>query len=125
MPLHRIYTAKGVFSAEDKQAISERITKIYSILPKFYVVVVFLEVEPESFYIGGQPNARFVRVVSQHLARTQLEGRPEDVVVRAGLRGVPRVSAGVAAPCTQPPCLRPQCSPGGWCCMLVGAASVL
>lgn len=84
MPLHRIYSAKGLFSADDKQAISERITNVYSNLPKFYVVVVFLEVKPEDFYIGGQANARFVRLVSQHLAR-QYEGAGEDRVVRASL----------------------------------------
>ena len=42
MPLHRIYSAKGIFSAKEKEAISESITKIYSALPPFYVVVVFI-----------------------------------------------------------------------------------
>ena len=52
------------------QAIAERITAVYKILPKFYVVVVFIETDKDSFYIGGKPNDRFVRVVTQHVART-------------------------------------------------------
>ncbi len=39
-------------------------------LPKFYVVVVFIDTDLDSFYIGGKPNDRFVRIVTQHLART-------------------------------------------------------
>ena len=105
MPLHRIYSVKGVFSPEDKkvcgaqscsrsipcftsclsigrvavqmmiacsssQAIAERITTVYSVLPKFYVVLVFVDVDQDSFFIGGSHNDRFVRIVSQHLART-------------------------------------------------------
>ena len=42
MPLHRIYSAKGIFTADEKTAIAESITKIYSGLPPFYVVCVFL-----------------------------------------------------------------------------------
>jgi phenylpyruvate tautomerase PptA (4-oxalocrotonate tautomerase family) len=53
------------------QAIAQRVTELYGkFMPKFYVVVVFLDVEPDSFYIGGKSNTRFVRIVSQHLART-------------------------------------------------------
>ena len=112
MPLHRIYSVKGVFSADDKkvrfsaccprlqtpgmpclqdtrcaclahtmmecvidsaaQAIAEGITKVYDTLPlpKFYVVVVFIDTDLDSFFIGGKPNNRFVRIVTGHLART-------------------------------------------------------
>ena len=106
MPLHRIYSVKGVFSSEDKkvcgaescftsilpcftsclsngpeavhmmipssssQAIAERATTVYSVLPKLYVVVIFIDVDQDSFFIGGSHNDRFVRIVSQHLART-------------------------------------------------------
>ena len=42
MPLHRIYSAKGIFTADEKEAISQSITKIYSALPPFYVVVTFI-----------------------------------------------------------------------------------
>ncbi|GAB5587765.1 hypothetical protein Unana1_02665 [Umbelopsis nana] len=72
MPLHRFYTAPGVFTAADKKAISERLTKHYTNngLPAFYVVVIFLEVPDDSILVGGEPSPKFVRVVSQHLART-------------------------------------------------------
>ena len=76
MPLHRLYQPKGTFSPEDKKAIAEAITKVYSVLPKFYVVVVFVDVDEDSFFIGGKPNNKFVRVVSQHLARERKT--PED-----------------------------------------------
>ena len=82
MPLHRIYCTKGIFTAAEKEAISQSITKCYSILPPFYVVVVFLEVEPDNFYIGGERNARFVRIVSQHFARTKSDGREDQVLSR-------------------------------------------
>ena len=67
MPLHVIYTAKGVLAPEDKEAIAESITKVYSQLPPFYVVVTF--VESDNFFIGGKHNNKFVRIVTQHLAR--------------------------------------------------------
>jgi Putative oxalocrotonate tautomerase enzyme len=34
----------------------------YRALPKFYVIVVFQEVAPESFYMGGEPTHNFVRI---------------------------------------------------------------
>lgn len=44
MPLHTFYSVPGTFSAKDKAAIAEGITNTYSILPKFYVVVQFIDV---------------------------------------------------------------------------------
>jgi len=72
MPLHRFYYAQGLFSAQDKQEIAQRLTKIYTDydLPAFYVDVFFIEVPEDSVFIGGKPAPKFVRVVSQHLART-------------------------------------------------------
>lgn len=69
MPLHRIYSAKGVFSPSDKEAIARNITNIYSVLPKFYTVVTFVDVDEDSIYVGGKANSRFVRLATQHLAR--------------------------------------------------------
>ncbi len=71
MPLHRIYHQPSAFSSTDKQTLSERITKLYTDvgLPAFYVVVLFIPVEQESFFVGGKPTDNFVRVVIQHLAR--------------------------------------------------------
>ena len=65
------YTAKcAICSAA--QAIAEGITNVYSAipLPEFYVVVVFIDTDLDSFFIGGKPNNRFVRIVTGHIART-------------------------------------------------------
>ena len=70
MPLWKIYHPAGKFSSDDKQAIAERITSIYRILPKFYVGVVFQEVAKDSFYVGGEPADDFVRVWVDHIARS-------------------------------------------------------
>ncbi len=71
MPLHRIYHPTSAFSSADKAALSERITAIYTStgLPAFYVVVLFIPIEKDSFYVGGQPTDNFIRIVSQHLAK--------------------------------------------------------
>lgn len=38
------------------------------------------EVDAESFYIGGKSNSKFVRIVSQHLARTNTSPEREERV---------------------------------------------
>ncbi|BDA43043.1 hypothetical protein COCOBI_04-0530 [Coccomyxa sp. Obi] len=82
MPLHLIYSAKGVFSPSDKEAIAQNITNIYGVtLPKFYVVVVFVDVDEDSIYVGGKPNSRFVRLVTQHLAREKTDPERAEMVV--------------------------------------------
>ncbi|CAL5219939.1 g1871 [Coccomyxa viridis] len=85
MPLHRIYSVKGVFSADDKKAIAEGITNVYSAipLPKFYVVVLFIDTDLDSFFIGGKPNDRFVRIVTGHIARTNIGAEKERMVLEA------------------------------------------
>ena len=71
MPLWKIYHPPGAFSAGQKQGLSEAITGVYSPrLPKFYVGVVFQEVPPDSFFVGGQPATNFVRIWVDHIART-------------------------------------------------------
>src|SRR5215468_774870 len=71
MPLWKVYHPEGAYSRQDKHAFSKRITEIYSEvpLPKFYVVVVFREVPQDSFYVGGEPVAKFVRIHMDHIAR--------------------------------------------------------
>ncbi|CAF1034672.1 unnamed protein product [Adineta steineri] len=71
MPLHRIYHPLSAFSSSDKQKLSERITALYTDrgLPAFYVVILFTPIESESFFVGGKPTDKFVRIVVQHLAR--------------------------------------------------------
>jgi phenylpyruvate tautomerase PptA (4-oxalocrotonate tautomerase family) len=70
MPLWKIYHPVGAFNPQDKQELSERITALYSRLPKFYVGVVFQEVAPDSFYVGGKPVGKFIRIWIDHIART-------------------------------------------------------
>jgi hypothetical protein len=71
MPLHRIYHPPSAFSSTDKAALSECITTLYTSrgLPAFYVVVLFIPIETDSFYVGGKQTNNFIRIISQHLAR--------------------------------------------------------
>ncbi|WP_160107374.1 tautomerase family protein [Pseudomonas izuensis] len=69
MPLWKVYHPEEAFSSEDKQAISQRITSLYHMLPPFYVGVVFEAIPKSSFYIGGEPADDFVRISVDHIAR--------------------------------------------------------
>lgn len=70
MPFWKIYHPVGAFSAADKHDLSRSITELYRVLPKFYVIVVFQEVAPDSFYMGGEPAHNFVRIWVDHIARS-------------------------------------------------------
>ncbi|TKY89734.1 hypothetical protein EX895_001519 [Sporisorium graminicola] len=84
MPLHRIYTPKHFFTKEEKRELVESVTSLYVRmgLPPFLVNVLFIQLEDDDFYIGMQAHSeraqeqgkKFVRIVSQHLARTS-EGK--------------------------------------------------
>jgi phenylpyruvate tautomerase PptA (4-oxalocrotonate tautomerase family) len=78
MPTHYIYHPKNVFSDEDKKNISKSITDLYEALPKFYVVVLFMPMEKNDFYVGGEPVDNYVRIVSLHLARQRSDGTSTD-----------------------------------------------
>lgn len=69
MPLHRIYVPPKLYSAEEKSAIGDAITKVYSTLPAFYVVVLFISVDKEDFYVGGKRSDNFIRISVEHIAR--------------------------------------------------------
>jgi phenylpyruvate tautomerase PptA (4-oxalocrotonate tautomerase family) len=69
MPLHRFYVPPNLYSAEDKAAIAEAITEVYPRLPAFYVVVLFINIDKESYFVGGKRNESFVRIAVQHVAR--------------------------------------------------------
>ena len=79
MPLHRIYHPPSAFSAADKAGLAEAITNLYTSvgLPAFYVVVLYIPIENDSFYVGGKTTDKFIRVVSQHLARQIPDGAPK------------------------------------------------
>lgn len=70
MSLHRIYHPPNAFSTAEKQGLAERITTLYTELglPAFYVNVIFVATENESFFIAGQTQDKYVRIVIQHLA---------------------------------------------------------
>jgi phenylpyruvate tautomerase PptA (4-oxalocrotonate tautomerase family) len=78
MPTHYIYHPKGAFSDEDKKNISKSITDLYEVLPKFYVVVLFVPMEKNDFYVGGEPTDNYVRIISVHLARQRSDGTTSD-----------------------------------------------
>ncbi|KAJ7708220.1 putative oxalocrotonate tautomerase enzyme-domain-containing protein [Mycena rosella] len=69
MPLHRFFTPKGMYSAEDKAAIAAAVTAVYKSLPPFYVVVLFIDLDPESFFVGGKSSNKFLRIAAEHYAR--------------------------------------------------------
>ncbi|CAE6529387.1 hypothetical protein RSOLAG22IIIB_08201 [Rhizoctonia solani] len=76
MPMHRIYATTGLYSTEEKQALAKAITSAYTVnprggpgLPPFYVVVLFIDLPEDSFFIGGEKHKSFVRFNVQHLAR--------------------------------------------------------
>lgn len=71
MPLWKFYHPVEAFTNEEKRAISERITALYtrSGLPAFYVGVVFQDIPDSSFYIGGKPTSNFVRIWIDHIAK--------------------------------------------------------
>ncbi|KAJ7143860.1 putative oxalocrotonate tautomerase [Mycena epipterygia] len=73
MPLHRLFVPKGLYTQEDKEAIGKAITNIYTAppvsLPAFYVVVLFIELEPGNIIVGGEVTERMVRIGVEHIAR--------------------------------------------------------
>jgi phenylpyruvate tautomerase PptA (4-oxalocrotonate tautomerase family) len=69
VPFWKIYHPPGAFTPEDKHDLSKRITDLYRVMPKFYVIVVFQEVPSDSFYKGGEPVDNFVRIWIDHIAR--------------------------------------------------------
>jgi phenylpyruvate tautomerase PptA (4-oxalocrotonate tautomerase family) len=71
MPLWHIYCPKGAYTDQHKGELAERIADAYVELgmPRFYVSVIFEDVDPGSFYIGGKPADDFVRIWVDHIAR--------------------------------------------------------
>ncbi|KAJ7438117.1 putative oxalocrotonate tautomerase [Mycena galericulata] len=78
MPLHRFFTPKGLYSPEDKAAIARAVTGIYPQLPPFYVVVLFIEFDWESFFVGGEATNKFLRIAIEHITRNF----PDDIDTR-------------------------------------------
>lgn len=71
MPLWKVYHPVGAYTPADKQAMAQALSGLYGrMMPRFYVGVIFQEVDADNFYIGGEPHARFVRIWVDHIART-------------------------------------------------------
>ncbi|CAM3281379.1 tautomerase family protein [Tsukamurella hominis] len=71
MPLWNIHHTPGVFAPSEKEVLAAAITDQYAAigLPRFYVVVLFHEVAPENFFIGGVSAPTAVRIAIDHIAR--------------------------------------------------------
>lgn len=59
MPFHRLYCSPNLYTKEEKHEIARAITGVYTRLPPFYVVVNFIEVEKDNFFVSGEPEDRF------------------------------------------------------------------
>lgn len=74
MPLWRIFYHPSAFSAEQKKSLANDITKLYTSppveLPAFYVNVLFIPLQEDEYYIGGETRRNFVRIVIEQIART-------------------------------------------------------
>lgn len=73
MPLHRIFVPTGLYTPADKAAMAQAITDVYTAIPPFYVVVLFIDLEPSNFFVGGKTTERMVRISVEHLARNFAE----------------------------------------------------
>ena len=84
MPLWTIYHTPNVFSDKEKSELAKSITEVYVAvgLPRFYVVTVFKEIEPVDLYVGGEQADTAVRVVVDHIARTQPDKAARERVTR-------------------------------------------
>lgn len=89
MPLIRMYLARDILSPGEKQALSAKLTRMYSSvgLPSFYVNVLFLETSPDCTYVGGEPQERFVRICIEHIALHF----PSDEHKRAYMEGLDKI----------------------------------
>jgi phenylpyruvate tautomerase PptA (4-oxalocrotonate tautomerase family) len=72
VPLWQVFCPKGAYTAEDKQGLAERITGLFTSapMPAFYVVVVFIEMSPDNYYVGAKPIKNFVRFKVDQMANT-------------------------------------------------------
>lgn len=84
MPLWQFYHPENAYTDEDKHAIAQRVTGLYeSILPRFYVNVLFQALPKTSFYIGAEPVDDFVRVTVVHIARSMTDAKTQQRFLRS------------------------------------------
>lgn len=77
MPLWNIHHTPDTFTPAEKESLAAAITDQYAAigLPRFYVVVLFHEVSPESFFIGGTVAPTAVRISIDHIARNASDSK--------------------------------------------------
>lgn len=80
MPVWRIFAHPSIFTHDQKRSFAEDVTAMYVSrgLPKFYVNVLFIPLEEDELWIGGEPRNDFVRIIIEQIAR-QLVNKDEDV----------------------------------------------
>jgi phenylpyruvate tautomerase PptA (4-oxalocrotonate tautomerase family) len=72
MPMWHIYHPAEIYTAKEKQDFSTKITELYAELaelPKMYVSVVFHGLSAGDYFVGGEPNDRYVRIWIDQIAR--------------------------------------------------------
>ena len=74
MPLWRIYSHPDTFTKEQKAGLAKAITKLYTdapvSLPAFYANVLFIPLQEDEIWVGGESRKNFVRLTIEQIART-------------------------------------------------------
>lgn len=71
MPMWSVYAPADAYTPQDKQAFATAISQLYVDdvkIPRFYVDVVFIDLLPGQFFVGGEPRDNFVRISIDHIA---------------------------------------------------------
>ena len=80
MPLWRIFAHPSTFSPSQRAELAASITALYVSrgLPAFYVNVLFINLEEQDVWVGGEPKTNFVRIAVEQIARTMAKPDSED-----------------------------------------------
>jgi hypothetical protein len=73
MPLWRVFSHPSTFTLDQKRGLAKAITKHYTDaplnFPAFYVNVLFVSLQEDELWIGGEPCKNFVRIVVEQIAK--------------------------------------------------------
>lgn len=77
MPVWRIFSNPSTFTAAQRAGLAKAVTDLYVSrgLPAFYVNVLFINLEEEDVWVGGEKRTNFVRIIVEQIARTM--ARPD------------------------------------------------
>ena len=92
MPLWRIFSDPSTFNTAQKAALAKSITTLYTdaSLPAFYVDVIFIPIENNSFYVGSKPQSNMVRIGIEHIAIHQPKSERSKMLDRIDEVSCPR-----------------------------------